>query len=537
MLSSKNTVALPESGIIVRRTGKYNYVYKVLRAFRNEKGQPTNTRKLIGRLNADGDRLVPNDSYYELYGPDTNTEFTPEVQSDVSVGVPLLMENILTRLGAKKVLEEVFGSRRACEVVTAASYMASEGCVFEYVSDWCERSMLGGSPLSPQKASSLFASVTHDERMKFFKGWVTANAQHDYLAYDVTSFSSYAEGVKDLEWGYNRDGEKLPQFNLGCYLSQERRMPMFYVTYPGSIVDKAHFPYMMAYNDELGIGDDIVFILDKGFCATPNVNLMHSKGIHYIMSVDARHKTTLAAIDSVRDEIHLLQNMIGKGLYAVKVRSRFYGETSDMHVYYNHELVEPQRCDLIKLVENTENELAQLKEITSKQLKRYSRFFDIKTNDDKILSFERNYEKINAAAKNNGIFCILTNTSKSSLEVLSIYRNKDTIEKGFDDVKNHLDMKRIRAHTEATISGKVFCAFIGLIVASEMANGLSEYNATHKERTLSKRGLVWELEKIKVYITPNGRRLLNPLTKKQRELLETFKISEADVKAYISNKN
>jgi hypothetical protein len=536
MLSSKNTVPLPEKGIIVRRSGKYRYVYRVLETFRNDKGQPTNSRKLIGRLDSEGIRLVPNDSYYELYGPDTRTEYTPEVESVISVGVPFLVNHILTRLEASRILEGALGNQRARSVITAAAYMASKGNVFEHVSDWCERSVLNGPQLSPQKASSLFASLTHDERMAFFKGWVSLNANSGYISYDVTSFSSYAEGIRDLEWGYNRDGDRLPQINLGCYLSQESRLPMFYVTYPGSIVDKSHLPYMMASNNELGISADVVFVMDRGFCSTANVNFMHSEGIRYVMGVDMRHKATKGAIDGVREKLVSFRNVVGDGTYAVAVRSRFYGETSVMHIYNNPELGERQRRDLFRTVENMENELKQLNVVSEKELKRYSRFFDIRTGNGE-LSFVPNYDRIDEASKNCGVFCILTSTTLESTEVLNIYRRKDVIEKGFDDIKNHIDMKRMRAHTEATIAGKLFCAFISLIAASEMSNCLSRFNKASKRRVLSKRGLISELEKIRVFATPNGRRLLNPLTKTQRDLLYAFKVSDNDLMAYISNQS
>ena len=532
MLSSKNTVPLPESGIIVRRSGKYHYVYKVLETFRNDKGQPTNLRKLIGRLDPEGKRLFPNDSYYELYNSAKETEYVPAFESVVSIGAPFLVMHVLTRLGATKILEEVLGDQLARAVITAAAYMACEGNVFEHVSDWCERSILKGPSLSSQKASLLFASLTHSMRMAFFRGWISINAKQGYISYDVTSFSSYAEGVRDLEWGYNRDSDRLPQVNLGCYLAQESRLPMFYVIYPGSIVDKSHLPYMMGYNNELGIGGDIVFVMDRGFCSTSNVNFMHTEGIRYAMSVDTRHKATCAVIVDVRDRIVSFRNLVSKGTYAVAVRSRFYGKASTIHVYDSPELGERQRRDLFRTVENMEKELTQLDTVSEKKLKRFARFFDIKVNNGK-LSFARNYDKIDEASKNCGIFCILTNTALASAEILSIYRKRDTIEKGFDDIKNHIDMKRMRTHTDATVEGKLFCAFIALIAASEMSNCLNVFNEASKQRTMSKRGLISELEKIRVFVTTDGRRLMNPLTKTQRELFEAFKASEADLNTYI----
>jgi transposase len=536
MLSSKNTVPLPESGIIIRRNGKYKYVYKVLKTFRNDKGQPTNTRKLIGRLDLEGKRLVPNDNYYALYDSSTATEFVSVVESVVSIGAPFLIAHILSRLGATRILEDVLGCSRARSVITAAGYMSCVGNVFEHVSGWCERSMISGSTLTPQKASVLFASLTHDEKMAFFKSWVNINAKQGYISYDVTSFSSYAEGIRDLEWGYNRDGDRLPQLNLGCYLAQESRLPIFYVTYPGSIVDKSHLPYMMAYNKELGIGRDIVFVMDRGFCSTSNVNFMHLEGLRYVMGVDTRHKSTRAAIDSEREKIISLRNTVGDDTYAVAVRSRFYGESSVIHIYNSPELGERQRRDLFRTVENMETELVQLESVSEKGLKRFARFFNIEIANGK-LSFTRNYDRIDAASQNCGIFCILTNTALTSTEVLSIYRRKGSIEKGFDDIKNHIDIKRMRAHTDATVGGKLFCSFIALIVASEMTNCLYEFNSASRQRILSKRGLIAELEKIRIFVTPDGRRLMNPLTKTQRDLLKAFKANDHDLNTYISNES
>jgi transposase len=307
---------------------------------------------------------------------------------------------------------------------------------------------------------------------------------------------------------------------------------MFYVTYPGSIVDKSHLPYMMSCNSELGIGENIVFVMDRGFCSTSNINHMHSEGHSYVIGADTRHKAAQAAIDKARGGIQSMRNLVCEGTYAVVVRARFYGEQSALHIYQNPELGERQKRDLLRIVENMEGELAQLNDVPEKKLKSYRRFFDIGAEKGRP-TFTRNYDRIDEASKNCGFFCILTNTGISSAEALEIYRRKDTIEKGFDDIKNHIDMKRIRAHTGETVDGKLFCAFIALIIASEMSNCLREYNEAGKRRAVSKRKLISELEKIRVIMASGGKRLMNPLTKTQRELLAAFKMSEADLNAYV----
>jgi transposase len=81
--------------------------------------------------------------------------------------------------------------------------------------------------------------------MAFFKHCIAKHPPSSFLSYTSTSFSAYAKGIV---FSHNRDSEKLPQINLGCLVSQETMLPIFYVTSCGSIVDKSHLPYMMAYN-------------------------------------------------------------------------------------------------------------------------------------------------------------------------------------------------------------------------------------------------------------------------------------------------
>jgi transposase len=369
--------------------------------------------------------------------------------------------------------------------------------------------------------------------MNFFRKWVDGNLTESHLAYDVSSFSSYAKGLKEAEWGFNRDGDKLPQINLGCYLSHTGGIPLFYVTYHGSIVDKAQLPYMMAYNEELGI-KDIKFILDRGFCTTSNLQELHSMAIQYVMAVNSFHKTTRSAIDEVREDITLLRYRLNEGTYGKTINSRFYGVKSNMHVYYSTVTAERQREDLLRLVEKRGENLKHIKQLTAKEINFYSKFHDIAINTDNTISYTLNYDKIEKEAMYCGFYCILSNTSSNTKQIYNIYKQRDIIEKGFDDIKNHIDMKRLHTHNDETTNGKLFCAFIALIVTSQMTEPLRTINKSSGKGHLSRPGLLLELEKIKVLIYPRTRRLLNPLTKKQREILAAFGLSEKELKSYAS---
>jgi transposase len=58
---------------------------------------------------------------------------------------------------------------------------------------------------------------------------------------------------------------------------------MFYVTYPGSITKESYLPYVMTYNDELGISN-VCLVMDRGFCPKANVDGMHDGERPFVLS-------------------------------------------------------------------------------------------------------------------------------------------------------------------------------------------------------------------------------------------------------------
>jgi transposase len=280
--------------------------------------------------------------------------------------------------------------------------MACRGNVIEHIENWCDN-FSHDSTVTPQSATLLFSSITFKEKMAFFKAWVDHSETGGYLAYDVTSFSTYAKGVSDSEWGYNRDGEKLPQINLGCYLSFQSCLPLLYVTYPGSIVDKSNLRYIMQYNSELGISN-ATFIMDRGFCSTSNMRWLHAEEIPYVIAVDSLHKTTRTAIDEVRDGIATYQFRCGKGVFGKTLHSRYYGVRTAMHVFFSPELHEKKRLDLYRLVDSIKEKLEQSPRLTPKEARKYSRFYDITFENKDKFSYSINYNKIMDFEKNCGFF-------------------------------------------------------------------------------------------------------------------------------------
>jgi hypothetical protein len=373
--------------------------------------------------------MYPTKKYFEFYGaPDLLSPLPAWRPTGVkAIGATYLVSNILASLGVNRVLEDAFGSDRSAMIQSIAGYMLCRGNVIERISDWCEGCSLC-RPITPQVASLVFSSITNKEIMDFFKAWAARNNSDEFLAYDVTSFSTYAKKIEDAEWGYNRDGDKLAQINIGHYLSYQNGLPIFYVTYPGSIIDKSHMPYMMMYNDELAINNPI-FIMDRGFCSTANIQALHADNIRYIIMVDLLHKSAQLAINEVRNDIKSISNKIIPGLFGKTIHSRFYGVRTDMHVFYSHELEINHELSLYQKIELKGKKLDQIKTLTIKEAKNYSNYYDINIKNDGTFTYSMNIKKIDQKSLNNGFYCIISNTKFNINDVNIIYKRRDIIEK------------------------------------------------------------------------------------------------------------
>ncbi len=60
------------------------------------------------------------------------------------------------------------------------------------------------------------------------------------------------------------------------------------------------------------------------------------------------------------------------------------------------------------------------------------------------------------------------------MKALGVYRNKDCVEKCFDDLKNDLDMKRLRIHSVAAMEGRIFIQFVALLVTAQLKQVMNE---------------------------------------------------------------
>ncbi len=121
-----------------------------------------------------------------------------------------------------------------------------------------------------------------------------------------------------------------------------------------------------------------------------------------------------------------------------------------------------------------------------------------------------------------GFQALLSNSIKDPVKALQICRDKDVVEKCFDDLKNQLDMKRSRMHSSATTDGRLFVQFIALIYVSALRK---EMRKSDLIKRYTVRELLQETETLtKIKYSGKYGHILTEITKPQREILVALNI-------------
>ena len=521
-------VDLPEHGIAYKKVSGKTYVYYVTATYRNEKGKPTCDRSSIGRLDEATGKLIPNRNYYEIY---LKTP-VPEKKGIYNYGVYDVFDKVCTKLGVTKLLKRYFPEQFE-EILAVAQYMLSEGNVMYYIDDYTEGHCTRFKGIiSDERCSKLFSSVRPEDVMLFFREWIKQKKSNEYVAYDVTSISSYSKNISELEWGYNRDKEKLPQLNLGMYFGEESNLPLYYRTYPGSISDKAHLRYMLADNEFIN-AKRTQFVMDRGFYSEGNINSLYREHVKFLVGVKLSLKFIRKNLDEVYDNIRMFNNYDdGIATYGYTVstdwdytqqrpykgdvirdKRRIY-----IHFYYSIEKGADDEQAFDKRIASLYKELLEDNTVESHK-KAYEQFFEVKITPKRGRQIAYKEDAIKEARKYFGYFALITNETMDAFTALHLYRMKDVVEKAFGNIKERLNMRRLLVSSEKGLDGKIFTEFVALILISHLDHKMKE-SGLYSNYTLQ--SLLDKLDVLECFEDANHSLRVGEMLNKQAEIYEAL---------------
>ena len=155
-----------------------------------------------------------------------------------------------------------------------------------------------------------------------------------------------------------------------------------------------------------------------------------------------------------------------------------------------------------------------LREDTRKdyRMKDYDRYFEVTDTPKRGEKIKPKEDAMRQTARNYGYFALLSNEVKNPFEALSLYRSKDIVEKGFGNLKERLNFRRMQTSSELSLNGKLFVEFVALIYLSCVKKKMQDAGLFEK---WTLQGLLDELDTIELFESPGHGRVLGEVTKKQ----------------------
>jgi hypothetical protein len=508
----------------VRHTDKKSgtvYIYECESYWDKEKKAPRNRQRCIGKEDPKTREIVPCRPKRATKDP-----WAGVTASCKMAGGTFLLEHLDRKLGVSRAVEKCFG-QLSPKIMSVVYYLAQKGQPLSRCETWSGGHLHPyGDVITSQDMSELLDLIGPDEQLKFFSLWLAKICESEYLCYDITSVSSYASNIPYVKYGYNRDRESLPQINVAMLYGQKSMMPAYFRRMPGNISDVATLATTVRSLDFLG-ARKLHFVLDRGFYSKANVDRMFEARAKVTVSLPSGLKWVEKLVDGHVDRVKLptdyLQLSENEILFAATElyswgdeRRRCY-----VHMFYNPVKAANDIEDMTRRLLALKAKVEAGERLGEREKELASRFLVVKDtpkrgrrvsfNEKELGDFQKKYA---------GFFCVLSNKFKDAKDAIECYRRRDMVENSFDDLKNALDMNRIRVHTARRMDARLFIQFLALIFMNEIRKTTMEDKVL---RHLTVRETMDEMETL-CRITYANRRgqLLTEMNKIQRRIVDVF---------------
>lgn len=458
------------------------YVYRQESYWDKAKKRSATKQVCIGKLGDDGE-IVYNKRFSDPAARDA-LERGETLSESVVTGQSLVLDRAATVTGLDRVLRKTFAPRLFDVLMSLAYAIVATGDAAMYVAPaWMEDNdcPVRENPPTSQEISRILASVSQDDIEDFLAAWMRHRdkGSSEQYCFDITSVSSYARSNPFVEWGHNRDREKMPQINLALLTSVKTHIPTYFEILPGSMTDVKTIKVFTEKLRKYDIGR-IRMLLDRGFYSESNLKRLLDERIGFYIPVPANVAWARDLIDRHRESVEMPEHAISLAdddaytLYGMSTVGKMDGRRVWRHIYYDSIRRSEHIRAFFNNLDTWEDELMR-EDMKEANQWAYDAYFDVKTTPRRGRRVHRRQDAINAYKIDRaGYWVIATNCEKDATKALLAYRERLSVEQSFDDLKNELDMRRLRVHSADTMRGRVLVHFIALILTTQIKTTLDE---------------------------------------------------------------
>ena len=304
------------------------YVYESENYWDREKKQSRSKRICIGKLD-DAGNFVPSARFSKPI-PESVT-VTPKRGPVPAVhtrrlyyGATYLLDQIGIKLGIAADLKVCFPNSYRQMLSIVYYLILEDNASMLRFEKWGETHWHPyGENIPSQRSSELFQSITDESRHHFFALQGKRKLDREYLAYDITTISSYSQCLKQVQYGKNKENDRLPQINLALVFGEQSNLPFYYRKLSGNIPDVVTLKTLLADLKALGY-NSLSMVMDRGFYSEANVNALYKDHLKFLLAASTSSKMIRKELDQVKDELDSYSNYNeNHHVYAITVTSEW----------------------------------------------------------------------------------------------------------------------------------------------------------------------------------------------------------------------
>jgi len=354
------------------------------------------------------------------------------------------------------------------------------------------------------------------------------------LVYDITSVSSYSLMGGWSEWGYNRDGERMKQVNIGLVTDGEG-IPVSFEMFPGSLPDIKTLDRMTGDIVRRG-GRDLIVTMDKGFESPSNLAHMNERGTKFVTtmrpSVEAAKRMLSELTNAYGNPDHdrffrgKAYTVLERGLSVIGIEEPEYAEGTEITAYVCRD---PEAAAAsVSELKSTLNEMTERLNGTThrdpegfleKKAGAFAKYFDMEYSAETGMKLSIKKKALARSVNRAGSFILLVTPGITWEQAMLCYDTREVVEKAYDVFKTDLDGGRNRTGDPDTARGRLFVKIAALMIRVRMETIIS--GSKHKDLTVS-----YSLRSLSTLraVGGEGEWRLTETTKNNRTILEVFGI-------------
>ena len=545
-------VKIPRDGgnITVKTINGTPYVYiERGRTYSKEKKYSIPKRTCIGkRDNEQPDFMFPNEKFLKFFPREAlPSEKDGRIRSGcLHVGVFFVARKIISDYKLDEMIARIIGQDAGLFLDLAAYSIITEDNAGQYYPDYAYNHALFTDNMkvySDSKVSDFLKDVTVDQRIQFLNEW---NAKRDhrekiYISYDSTNKKSQAGEIDMVELGHAKEGIEEDIFNYAVAYDRNNREPLFYESYPGSIVDVSQLQHTLKKAKSYGY-EHIGFILDRGYFCKENIRFMDDNGYDFVIMVKGMKSLVSSLILEVQGSF---ENDRRNSIRAFKVsgttvkRKLYAGDNKEryFHIYYDDGKKAGERENFEDKIDRMSRKLRDLMGEPVRPGGDYKKYFDLVfwhegLEDEKFMSGIERADVINREIRLCGYFVIVTSAKMTAEEALVLYKSRDASEKTFRADKSYLGARAERVYSNESADTKIFIGFVATIIRSRIYTLLKDEAARLDKNPnyMTVPAAIKELEKIEMLKgADNEYNLDYAVTATQKTILKAFDMTADNI--------